>query len=66
MGGLKRFLVTIVSLALMIDAGDIFVFIGLCLLGYGLHLLAPWLCFSVLGALLILRGYVPAILKGRE
>lgn len=65
MSGLKRFWVTMVSLALLIDAGDIFVFIGLCLLGYGLHLLEPWICFTVLGALLILRGYVPAILKGK-
>ena len=56
MSGLKRFWVTMVSLALLIDAGDIFVFIGLCLLGYGLHLLAPWICFTALGALLIIRG----------
>lgn len=65
MSGLKRFWVTMVSLALLIDAGDIFVFIGLCLLGYGLHLLAPWICFTALGALLIIRGYVPAIIKGK-
>lgn len=38
------------------DIRDVFVFGGLALLWYGLHLLAPWAAFTVVGIVLLLLG----------
>ena len=40
------------------DIRDFFLFAGLGMLGYGLHLLRPWLAFSTCGALLMVIGYL--------
>ena len=37
-----------------LDIRDLFLIVGLAMLGYGLYLLRPWLGFSVPGAIMIL------------
>lgn len=44
------------SLAGMFGVRDVFVFGGLGLMGYGLHLYEPWVAFSVCGACLMAFG----------
>lgn len=41
-----------------IDIRDIFYFAGMGALGYGIHMIIPWLAFVVCGLLLMLTGYV--------
>lgn len=36
---------------------DVLFFGGLGMLGYGLHMVFPWLAFAVCGTLLMLAGY---------
>ena len=39
-----------------IDLRDVFLFVGLALVGVGLFMLAPWLAFTVCGVLLMAIG----------
>ncbi|MDD5775515.1 MAG: hypothetical protein PHS64_06215 [Candidatus Omnitrophica bacterium] len=40
------------------DIRDVFFIFGLCLFGYGLWLLRPWLGFAAAGFMLMLTGYI--------
>lgn len=54
--GVKSILSWIGGLSRLFDTRDFFVFGGLCLFGYGLHLLAPWAGFSAAGAIMLMIG----------
>jgi len=54
--GIKQFLLKISSFS-SITFRDFLLIIGLSMLGYGLHLLANWLAFTVCGVIIIVAGY---------
>jgi len=47
------------------DRRDVFVFGGLSMMGYGLHIYSPALCFSICGGILLLIGIVGYAFGGR-
>jgi len=50
----------IFSLLQKISFRDVLLVLGLCLMGYGLYLFAPWLSFTVCGVLIFAGGFFMA------
>jgi hypothetical protein len=61
---LKAILSRISTLRAALDIRVFFFFGGLGMLGFGLHLLQPWIAFTVCGILLMLIGWAMREDKG--
>jgi hypothetical protein len=46
-----------VNIFKLISKRDFLLVFGLCLLGYGLYLFAPWVSFAVCGAIVLAGGF---------